>query len=605
MIRNESYYVFYIKNVIILWGFNLHILLLIVLYLLMGLYMRNSRKKYLGYTSIIIIFGVAINIAFSNIVSALGLPLYIDSVGTMFTAVVGGIAPGMFVGFLTNLIGGFSDSSTFYYGTINVLIALIAGIAADRGFFDSVKKVFVVLGFYILLSIPCSVLTYILFDCSIGDNVSSPTVTMINKLGVPVLLSQILGDFCVEIPDKALSLFIAFGFTRLVPKKIRKDFIELSGRDVVNYNHKNYETKSSLRGQVALILFFSGLAIVIVAFLISYKTYLEAKVDGYPDGVYDMAVIRKETLLYSGKMLSAVLGLLLCIVSFSMILASRMVVLPLHKMSKEMRRFAYDSESGRDKSIEKIEALDIHTGNEIEELYVSMSKTVKEIDEYIDTTSEQAKTISKLHVDIITTLADIVESRDLTTGNHVKRTAEYCSIISYRLREKGIYAETLTDDYINILKIAAPLHDIGKIKIPDAILNKPGRLTDEEYEIMKTHPIEGLRMLEGASETMGATEYLHMAKDIAHYHHEWWDGSAKGYPERICGYDIPLSARIMAVADVFDALVSKRPYKDGFPIEKAMEIIKEESGTHFDPKIVDVFLESREELEKIISKYAE
>lgn len=571
----------------------------------MGLDMRNSRKKYLAYTAIIIFFGVALNIGFSNIVSALGLPLYMDSVGTIFTAVVGGIAPGMFVGFLTNLIGGFSDSSTFYYGTINVLIALIAGIAADRGFFESCKKVLFVLGFYILLSIPCSILTYILFDCAIGDNVASTVVTLINKMGVPVLISQILGDFCVEIPDKFISLFIAYFLTKFVPMKIRTDYIELSGRDVVNYNNKNFETRSSLRSQVALILFFSGLAIVIVAFLISYKTYLEAKVDGYPDGVYDMAVIRKETLLYSGKMLSAVLGLLLCIVSFSMILASRMVVLPLHKMSKEMRRFAYDSESGRDKSIEKIEALDIHTGNEIEELYISMSKTVKEIDEYIDTTTEQADTISKLHVNIITTLADIVESRDLTTGNHVKRTAEYCELLSYKLREKGIYAETLTDEYINTLKIAAPLHDIGKIKIPDAILNKPGRLTDEEYEIMKTHPSEGLRMLEGATETMGATEYFQMAKDIAHYHHEWWDGSAKGYPERISGTEIPLSARIMAVADVFDALVSKRPYKDGFPIEKAMDIIKEESGTHFDPEIVDVFLESKEELEKIISRYAE
>ena len=153
----------------------------------MGLDMRNSRKKYLAYTAIIIFFGVALNIGFSNIVSALGLPLYMDSVGTIFTAVVGGIAPGMFVGFLTNLIGGFSDSSTFYYGTINVLIALIAGIAADRGFFESCKKVLFVLGFYILLSIPCSILTYILFDCAIGDNVSSTVVTLINKMGVPVL----------------------------------------------------------------------------------------------------------------------------------------------------------------------------------------------------------------------------------------------------------------------------------------------------------------------------------------------------------------------------------------------------------------------------------
>ena len=567
--------------------------------------MRSGKKKYIIFTTAITVFGVSLNLVLGNIVSRFELPLYLDSIGTMFTAVVGGIAPGMFVGFMTNLIRGFSDSSSFYYGTINVLIAFIAGVAADKGFFDNIKKVLVVLAFYILLSIPCSILTYILNECSIANDVAGSYVSIIHKFGIPVIWAQILGDFCIEIPDKAISILMAYMLYRIVPENIRNQYIELSGRNIVNYNSKNYETKSSLRTQVARILFFSGLAIVCIAFIISYKTYLEAKVEGFPEGTYNISVLRRETLFYSGKMLSAVLGLLLCIVSFSMTLVGRRVVLPLHKMSKEMQRFAYDSDSGRDKSIAKIESLDIHTGNEIEELYVSMTKTVKEIDEYIDTTTEQARTISKLHVDIITTLADIVESRDTTTGNHVKRTAEYCELLAYRLREKGIYAETLTDEYINTLKIAAPLHDIGKIKIPDAILNKPGKLDPEEFEIMKSHALEGFKMLENATATLGATEYLHMAKDIAHYHHEWWDGSVKGYPDGLKEYDIPLSARVMAVADVFDALVSKRPYKEGFPIEKAMSIIREESGTHFDPQIVEVFLELRDELERIINKYAE
>ncbi|MCR4610185.1 MAG: HD domain-containing protein [Eubacterium sp.] len=146
---------------------------------------------------------------------------------------------------------------------------------------------------------------------------------------------------------------------------------------------------------------------------------------------------------------------------------------------------------------------------------------------------------------------------------------------------------------------------MGKIKIPDAILNKPARLTDEEYDIIKTHVVLGKEMLDNASENLGTSAYLHMAKDIAYYHHEWWDGNKRGYPGAASGTDIPLSARIMAVADVFDALVSKRPYKDGYDMDKAVDIMKEEAGTHFDPAIIDALLDSREKLVTIIEKYSE
>ena len=282
-----------------------------------------------------------------------------------------------------------------------------------------------------------------------------------------------------------------------------------------------------------------------------------------------------------------------------------MVVTPLHKMATEMKRFAYDSDSGRDESVEKIQALDIRTGNEVEELYLAMTKSVKEIDDYIDMTEEQSRTISELHINIITTLADIVESRDETTGYHVKRTAEYCAIIAKKLLEDEKYPEIIDDNYINTLKIAAPLHDIGKVKIPDAILKKPARLTDEEFEVIKTHTTLGKEMLEGAIKTIGENDYLSMAKDIANYHHEWWDGNKRGYPEGISGESIPLAARIMAVADVFDALVSKRPYKEGYPVEKALDIIREESGTHFDPFVVEAMENSPEGIREIIEKYSD
>ncbi|MCR5104817.1 MAG: HD domain-containing protein [Eubacterium sp.] len=567
----------------------------------MKFYFNKSSQKNLVYSIILIILGVLFNTLVSKSASFLEIPLYLDCIGTMSVAVIGGAAPGMLVGFITNMIGGFSDSSTFYYGTINVLIALIAGIASEKGYFDKIYKLGIALLFYMLLSIPCSVLTYILFECQIADNVAKTAVTFFHNTGLPILLSQILGDFCVEIPDKAISLLVTFGILKIVPKSIKDRFMKISGRDVINHSSK--ETTSSLSNQVAFILFFSGLSIVFVAFFISYKTYMEARIEDVSGGAYNVALLRKETILYSGKMLSAVLGLILCIVSFSMILAEKMVVRPLYKMSKEMRRFAFDSNAGRDKTVAKIDSLDIKTGNEIEELYHSISKTVRDIDEYIDMTEKQAKTISKLHVDIITTLADIVESRDETTGNHVKRTAMYSKVLARTLRMKGYYVDEITDEFIDILTIAAPLHDIGKIKIPDSILNKPGKLTDEEYEIMKTHTIKGKEMLDQAASTMGNTLYLKMAQNIALYHHEWWDGSRRGYPEGLSGTDIPLSARIMAVADVFDALISTRPYKQGFSIEKTLQIMKEESGTHFDPVIIEVLEESIDKMELIVDKY--
>ena len=159
----------------------------------------------------------------------------------------------------------------------------------------------------------------------------------------------------------------------------------------------------------------------------------------------------------------------------------------------------------------------------------------------------------------------------------------------------------IDEKYVSAIYVAAPLHDIGKIRIPDAILNKPGKLNDEEFAVMKKHTIYGREMLDFASENLGEIAYLNMAKDIALSHHEWWDGT-RGYPERIKGEAIPLSARIMAVADVFDALVSIRPYKAGFPFEKAMAIIQEESGTHFDPEIVEAFVKSRDEIKRVMGE---
>lgn len=205
--------------------------------------------------------------------------------------------------------------------------------------------------------------------------------------------------------------------------------------------------------------------------------------------------------------------------------------------------------------------------------------------------------IEKIQHSIIASFANMVEARDGATGLHIRNTSLYVAIVAKALQEQHTYDDILSDDYVNTLIEAAPLHDIGKIAISDTILLKPGKLTDEEFNIMKSHSAIGARMIEDALSEVENNNYLQMAKEMAHYHHERWDGT--GYPNNLKGDEIPLCARIMAIADVYDALRSKRCYKEGFSKEKSLEIIKESSGTHFDPAIVDVFVDNIVAIEQV------
>ena len=202
---------------------------------------------------------------------------------------------------------------------------------------------------------------------------------------------------------------------------------------------------------------------------------------------------------------------------------------------------------------------------------------------------------------LIVTMADLVENRDSDTGAHIQKTAAYVKIIVEGLLRKGYYAEKITPKFISDCVRSAPLHDVGKINIPDSVLNKPGKLTDEEYEIIKTHTTAGRMIMEKAISTVEGENYLKEALNMAAYHHERWDG--RGYPEGLHGEVIPLSARIMSVADVFDALASPRIYKPAFPLDQALSIIREGAGTQFDPKCVEVFLEALPEVKAILQKY--
>ncbi|MCR5189598.1 MAG: HD domain-containing protein [Treponema sp.] len=202
--------------------------------------------------------------------------------------------------------------------------------------------------------------------------------------------------------------------------------------------------------------------------------------------------------------------------------------------------------------------------------------------------------ISEIQHNTIMGIADLVESRSGETGQHVKRTSHLVNMILLQAKKMGKFPEILTDEYIDNVTRAAPMHDLGKITIPDAVLNKPGKLTDEEFEIMKTHAASGGKIV---YEIIGGIEekaYVDIASDIANYHHEKWNG--KGYPTGRKGEEIPLCARIMAVADVFDALISERCYKKAMSYEDAFALIEREAGQHFDPQVVEIFLELKDEI---------
>ncbi len=209
-----------------------------------------------------------------------------------------------------------------------------------------------------------------------------------------------------------------------------------------------------------------------------------------------------------------------------------------------------------------------------------------------DRLDEMDKQLDDIQKKVILSFADMIEKRDDCTGKHVKRTSTYVRILASELKERGMYG--VDEEYVEKISNAAPLHDVGKIAVSDTILNKPGKLTEEEFEKIKEHPRVGREMLESVLCEVSEEDYLHLAYDMALCHHEKWDGS--GYPNGISGEEIPLCARIMAVADVFDALTSERCYKEAYSYEKAFQIIRDSSGTHFDPVLVDAFLGRKEEI---------
>ena len=687
---------------------------------------------------LVCMIGIAVNLLLSSMSTKLQLPFYLDSVGTIFAAAVGGTLPGVLVGLVTNLLKSISDLPSIYYGTLNVMIAVaVASFTWDR----SKKRILVPLIFTLAFigGVLGSILTWVLFGFA-GEGISADLAKWIyDHLLSSRFLSQVTADFCIDLGDKAISVVLAFLGLLLVPKSIMSNlhihgwrqkplsFLELRAINKTSVRQISLRTK--------LILLVSGAVTVIavVSIAIGYylfrdttvkdhtefargivkyqkdcidpdqiETYLaqgenapgyketqeqlrltfissenirfmyvyQVKEDGchvvfdmdtedvkadkvgsvirYPEdikknisaflkgeeveptisndsrfgwvlSIYEpifasdgrcvayscvdisMNQLYDLTHAYLAKEISLFLGIFIMVLCLVVWLADYHIIYPLNSMSHGASSFVYTSTDERNASVERLKSLDIRTGDEIENLYTAYTQTTEESMQYLSDVRRKSKQIEKLQGGLLMVLADIIESRDKCTGDHIRKTAAYSRIILLKLHEKGEFKDILTDEYINNVVRAAPLHDIGKINIPDAILNKDSRLTDEEYEIMKGHAYAGYEIIEKAIANLEDSGYLEQAKQMAHYHHEKWDGS--GYPDHLTGENIPLSARVMAVADVFDALLSKRSYKEPFTFEKAKSIIIEGSGKHFDPKVVEAFVEAEEEIHEISKKF--
>ena len=233
-------------------------------------------------------------------------------------------------------------------------------------------------------------------------------------------------------------------------------------------------------------------------------------------------------------------------------------------------------------------------------LLTSICPTILLLGIYIEFENPSIKKLTLYNDNMVESFANLVENRDSNTGGHIKRTRAYVNMILHKMRHDKKYKDIMNKDYLVNVSNAAPLHDIGKIATPDYILQKPGKLTDEEFAIMKKHAACGGEIIKDTFKNLEDEEFEKIAYEVARFHHEKYNG--KGYPQGLAGEQIPLHARIMAVADVFDAVSQKRCYRDAMPLDQCFSIIEKGSGTDFDPQIAKIFLDSKDEVVRLMER---
>ena len=701
---------------------------------------KSSRTMSLLMLLLTVVIGVGLNFLGRLLNTVLGLPLYLDNVGTLISAMTGGVVPGITVGFFSNLINGLNDPNSTYYSVITILIALAAVRCKKRQYLTRFPQVLAAIVLFALIGGGLGgLLTWLINGRSFGEGYAVDLAKSIDDaVSIGYFSSNLLAVLLVDLVDKAAVTAMAVPLYLLLPKKLLETakaqswYLRKNQRNIVG-NTKHRRTSLGVKMSVAISLsiavtMFGAITASIIQYhkmtLLEYQDKGERvteilgdmldrkQVDalladgknaaGYEDMteelmkilrvspevrfiyayrvqengcqvVFDMdipaaadmpavegddpgewvehdATIKKyvdlflageeipaditsdkfgwlfsvyrpiydadglllcyaiadmsmerlytDEIAYLTKLISLFLALLLLTSVYSVWLIRKSIISPVNTIADAANRFIYDTPEARIQSRKMVEELNITSGDEIEDLYRAYRMTTSDMVDYIDEVQRKSDQIKNLQSGLILVLADMVESRDKSTGDHVKKTSAYVSIILEQMKKEGLHADLLTDSYIADVVHSAPLHDIGKITISDAILNKPGKLTPEEFDVMKTHAASGAVIIERVIDTMHErADYLNEAKNLAACHHEKWDGS--GYPKGLKGEEIPLSARVMAVADVFDALISRRSYKGPYPVDRSIDIIRESSGTHFDPQVVKAFLDAEDEIRRV------
>ena len=697
---------------------------------------KTASENKLPYMLILCVAGLLVNYLGVRLALRLDLPLFLDNIGSTLAAALGGYIPGIVAGFLTNLINGISDYTTAYYGSLTVLISISAAYFAEKGYFNQIRKLpIIIITFSLIGGGLGSVLTWTMYGFDFGSGISAPLARSIYDNGTLSLFwSQFTADMLIDLLDKTITVIVVTVILHLLPRNLKDKFYYHGWQQdplAVPERRSSSSTSlgRSLRTKIVMLVAAAVVVIALVVTGISYFHYRDAVTEEkaeigrsaaraaarYIDGdrveeyirlgeaseSYERAagqldilressrdvaaiyvcrfsergyrlILRREdpalsqsvfsldqafekawpalleggtpdpvvtsgregTLLtvcqpvfdsggsyvcmvlvdvymdaasvsgyqFLARLIALFFGFFIMIFTLSMWLADYNISRPIDTMAVTTGHFAFESEEARSDSLESIERLGIHTGDEIENLYHAVVKTTEDMVDNLGKVQKQGEVINRLQNGMILVLADMVESRDKCTGDHVRKTAAYAGIIMRQLRADGAYLYQLTDEFMDDVVNSAPLHDVGKIQVPDSILNKPGKLTDEEFELIKQHTVTGSTIISRAMDMVSEEDsgYLREARNLALYHHERWDGT--GYPYGLKGEQIPLSARIMAVADVFDALVSKRSYKEGLSMEKSMSIIREGSGKHFDPLVVKAFEESEKEIRMVMGE---
>ncbi len=699
------------------------------------------RKRQNLTACVMCVAGTLLNLLLSGIAAALNLHLYLDTVGTVAIAIMGGYLPGVIVGFATNAVRSFFNSSALYYGIFNVIIAVVASLLAGRKWH---RKTLGLLGMAVSFTLigggMGSVVSLFIEGMRFsGDSLSG----IIYESGlVGERLSHVVSGVIIDLPDKLISVIIAAVIVRLIPEEYHCLFSlrgwqqrTVSDEELLDEGRTGVR-RISLQTKMLFALGASLLIVSMVALVLGASVYKKTiindhrriaqgtanivaavidgdRIDDYLESEgkrsdYQETEVRLKNILSNsteisylyvykideegchvvfdleangvaaeevgtvipfdeefsdfipellagkeiepiitndryGYLLTAYspvydskgncacyvgvdvdmqhLGLLIrsffvevasVFLAFFILIcaiviwgAEYHIIIPINSIMRCMDRIARtsDTQESMDEDVKLFRKLGIHTGDEVENLYLSACRMTKNQAEQMRSIRRLSDSTAKMQDGLIITMADLVESRDSDTGAHAQKTSAYVKIIVEGLKKKGYYANKITPKFMSDVVRSAPLHDIGKIHIPDEILNKPDKLSEEEYEIMKTHTTAGKRIMENAISIVEGDNYLKEARNMAAYHHERWDG--KGYPEGIHGEVIPLSARIMAVADVFDALTSPRVYKTAVPFDEALSALKAGMGTQFDPKCVEAFMDSLPEVKVILQKYNE